>query len=189
MQARDHVHATLQQRAEALAAQGDGTTLRAGQLHTLAAALDVPITDAPAVMSAVPEGAPPYLGDAMVALWPYADLYVPGERWCAVARPSYGDLDGRGITAVAESLTRARTSAESLATHAQGAPLAAAQLVPSSPALDEALAFCDSVTRLPEALLLPLCMVSGDPTALARAHDALTRWRTHGAALVQSTRG
>jgi hypothetical protein len=186
VQARDHVHATLQQRTEALAAQGDGTTLRAGQLHTLAAALDAPITDAPAVLAAVPEGALPYLGDAMVALWPYADLYVPGERWCAVARPSYGDLDGRGITAVAESLTRARTSAESLATHTQGAPLAAAQLVPLSPALDEALAFCDSVTRLPEALLLPLVHgLSRDPTALARAHDALTRWRTHGAALVQ----
>ncbi|MFO0629977.1 MAG: DUF4011 domain-containing protein [Polyangiales bacterium] len=186
VQAREQVHVTLQQRTEALAAQGEGTTLRAGQLHALAAALDVPIPDAPAVMATVPEGALPYLGDAMVALWPYADLYVPGQRWSAVARPSYGDLDGRGITALGESLARARVCAEALATHAQGAPLAAAQLVPLTPALDDALAFCDSVARLPEALLLPLVHgLAADPQALARAHDTLTRWRTHGAALVQ----
>ncbi|MEZ4392906.1 MAG: AAA domain-containing protein [Polyangiales bacterium] len=186
VEARDRVRASLEERAASLAAQGDGTTLRVGQLHALASAVEVTLDAAPVAMREVTEAALDPLGDALVALWPYADLYVPGQRWSAMARPSFGDLDGRGVTSLGERLAQAQSAAEVLAERSAASPVPAAVVARAEAALGEAMAFCDGAATLPAAILLPMVHgVAGEPQALGLAHDALTRWREHGATLAQ----
>ena len=181
----DSLTARLVTRAEHLGRRPSGVPLSVGQLHALAAGLDVPGLPAPALGVLDLASAERFAAE-LAGLSSYADLFTAASPWFSVLnvrgrRRALADLSDGERRALEGALVRALEAAEAAEMAQARSPVSVETVLAARPAFEAAAAAATAWQADPGESVFPALVSAAaqDPTRIARLDQALVLWEEH----------